>query len=248
MPDRLSRRSVLAAFSLLAAPRVSRAQADGIDLGDVQIPTDDGPIAGVYAKPAGSGPLPIVLVAENGAGLDRVVTDACQHLAKDGFFAVAAALFAGDTADGTVMRRLDAAGAWAAQHGGDLTRLGIVGFGPGGRAAWIYDAYSPVLKAAVAWSGPMQGTTTPARPMTALEAAGHLHAPLLGLYGKTDGTPQRVLLDAEAKAKQAGKTAETVVYVGAGANFAVPGGSFDEAATIDGWQRTRTWLRANGVG
>lgn len=248
MPNRLSRRTALTAATLFALPRLVRAQADGIDLGEVEIPTDGGPISGTYAKPAGSGPFPIVLVAENGTGLDRVVTDACHGLAKEGFLAVAPALFAGDPPDGTLMCRLDAAAAWAGQHGGDLTRLGIVGFGPGGRVAWLYDAYSPVLKAAVAWSGPMEGHTNPAHPMTALDAASHLHAPLLGLYGKTDGTPQRVLLDAEAKAKRGVKTAEIVAYVGAGQNFAVPGSpSFDQAATLDGWQRTLKWLRSNGV-
>ena len=249
MPNRLSRRTALAAATLLALPRITRAQTDGVEVGDIQLSTDGGPIAGVYAKPGGgSGPFPIVLVAENGTGLDRVVTDACRGLAKEGFCAVAPALFTGDPPDGTLMRRLDGAAAWAAQHGGDMGRLGVVGFGPGGRLAWLYDAYSPALKAAVAWYGPMQGTTTPAHPMTALEAASKLHAPLLGLYGKTDGTPQRVLLDAEAKAKQAGKNAEIVVYVGAGSNFAVPGAaSFDQAATIDGWERTLKWLRSNGV-
>ena len=115
------------------------------------------PFAGTYAKPAGSGPFSIVLVAENGTGLDRVVTDACHGLAKEGFLAVAPALFAGDPPDGTLLRRLDAAAAWAAQHGGDMARLGIVGFGPGGRAAWIYDAYSPTF------SKPRSPGTAPCR-------------------------------------------------------------------------------------
>ena len=248
MPTRLTRRTVLTAAPLFALPGLAEAQSDDVELGDAQITTGDGPVAGVFARPGGSGPFPVVLVAENGAGLDRVVTDACRDLAKAGFFAVGPALFAGDPPDGKLMRRLDDAAAWAAQHGGDLARVGIVGFGPGGRAAWLYDAYSPTLKAAISWYGPMQGTTTQERPMTALDAAAHLHAPLLGLYGKSDGTPQRVLLDAEAKSKQGGKAAEIVVYVGAGQNFAVPGSpSFDQAATLDGWERAIKWLRANGV-
>ena len=76
--------------------------------------------------------------------------------------------------------------------------------------------------------------------MTALEAAAHLHAPRCSAStAKTTATPQSVLLDAESKAKQAGKIAEIVAYVGAGQNFAVPGApSFDQAATLDGWQRT----------
>ena len=246
MPNRLGRRSALVTAALVCLPQLGRAQTGDISVGDAQIPTDGDAVAGVYAKPTGSGPFPIVLVAENGAGLDRVVTDACRDLAKEGFFAVAPALFAGDPADGILLRRLDRAAAWAAERGGDRGRLGIIGFGPGGRLAWLYDAYSPVLKAAVVWSAPIVGRTAPDHPMTPLDATPDLHAPLLGLYGKNDGTARSVLLDAEAKAKRAGKTVEIVAYVGAGANFAVPDArSFDQAAALDGWQRTVAWLRTH---
>lgn len=232
------------AAAVMALPTLGRAQADGVDVGDIQIPADGEIVAGIYAKPTGSGPFSIVLVAENGAGLDRVVADACRGLAKEGFFAVAPTLFASAPPDGTLLRRLDGAAAWAAKRGGDMGRLGIVGFGPGGRIAWLYDAYSPVLKAAVIWSGPVVGPTTPDQPMTALDATPDLHAPLLGLYGKDDGSKRSVLLDAEARAKRAGKTVEIVAYVGAGPNFAVPDArTFDRAATLDGWQRTFKWLR-----
>lgn len=245
-----TRRAVLAATAGLLLARHAAAQGtDTVVTGEAQVITAGGPIDAIFAHPPGTGPFPVVLVAENGTGLDRVVIDACHGLAKEGYLAIAPALFAGDPPDGTLMQRLDAARAWAGQNGGDVVRLGIVGFGPGGRAAWLFDAYQPGLKAAIAWNGPLQGTISPARPMTALDAAAHLHAPLLGLYGKTDGIPQRLLLDAEARAKQAGKVAEIVEYVGAGQNFAVaatPG--YDAAATIDGWQRTLAWLHKNSVG
>lgn len=240
--------ALAAAAGLMLGGRAVAQEADGVTLGDIQIPLEGSSVRGTFGRPAGAGPFPIVLVAENGTGLDRVVTDACRGLAKEGFLAVAPALFAGDPPDGAVMMRLDAALAWAGQNGGDTTRAGIVGFGPGGRAAWLYDAFSPAMKAAAAWYGPLGGTTTPARPTTALEAAASLHGPLLGLYGKNDGTPQRVLLEAEAKAKKAGKVAEIVLYVGAGQNFPVAGSpAFDQAATIDGWIRTIAWMREHGV-
>ena len=228
--------------------RPALAQPAEATVGRVGIAAEGGELEAMVARPPGAGPFPIVLVAENGTGLDRVVGDACQALAKAGILAVAPALFAGTPTDGTLMMRLDAALAWAAQNGGDTTRLGIVGFGPGGRLAWLYDAFSPAVKAAVAWYGPLGGVTSPAQPMTALEAATALHGPMLGLYGKNVGTTQRVLLEAEAKAKQAGKVAQIVRYVGAGQNFAVAGShAFDHAATIDGWRRTMNWLRDNGV-
>ena len=233
----VTRRATLVAIASVAL--VGHAEAQDTR---AEISTPGGPIGASFLKPEGAGPFPVVLVAtETAPGQRTLVADACSRLAKEGFFAVAPDLFAGNPPDATIMQRLDATRDWAGQNGGDSARLGLVGFGPGGRLAWLYDAYSPGLKAVVAWYGPMQGEAT-------LDAAARLHAPLLGLYGKTDGTPQRVLLDAEGRAKKAGKTAEIVVYVGAGTNFAVPGtSSFDQAATLDGWQRTVAWLRKFGV-
>lgn len=249
MTSAINRRATLAAAAALAVACTARAQnTEGPDVGAAQIPSAGGDIAGLFAKPAGSGPFPIVLVAESGNGLSRLMTDSCRGLAKEGFLAVAPALFAGSPPDGTIMQRLAAAAAWAGQNGGDPARLGIVGFGAGGRAAWLYDAYSPALKAAIVWYGPLEGATSPSHPTTALDAAAHLHAPLLGLYGKGDTIPRRVLLDAEARAKQAGKTADIVSYVGAGPDFAAAGTpAFDQAATLDGWSRTLAWLRDHGV-
>ncbi|MDT7952911.1 MAG: dienelactone hydrolase family protein [Acetobacteraceae bacterium] len=244
MAHRLSRRIALGGCAAFALAGPAHGQSDGVEVGETQILTDGGPVPGVFAKPVGPGPFPIVLVAENGAGLDRVVTDTCHGLAKEGFFAVAPALFRDDPPDGTIMRRLDGAGTWAMQHGGDLSHLGIVGFGPGGRVAWLYDAYSPVVKAAVVWYGPVQGAATPARPITVLEAARHLNAPLLGLYGQGSNIPKSALLDLEAQAKRAGKTVNIVTFVGAGPNFAAPGSAgYDPAATVDGWKRAIKWLR-----
>ena len=247
----VTRRATLAGVAGLALTRDGAAQGlRGVATSSIQIPTADGSI-GVLSpvRPPGNGPVPVVLVlAGENASPEQLVADALDRLTKEGFLAAAPDVFAGDPSDSVVMQRIDATRDWAGKNSGDVARLGIVGFGPGGRAAWLYDAHSPALKAAVAWYGPMQGAPSPARPTTALDAAGHLNAPLLGLYGKNDGTPQRVLLDAEARSKQAGKTADIVLYTGVGPNFAVPGtASFDQAATLDGWQRTIAWLRDHGM-
>ncbi len=242
-----TRRAVLAGAVGLGLARPAAAQTNGIVVSDVQIPAGNDTLAASVARPPGDGPAPLVLVAENGAGLDELVTDALRRLAKGGFLAVAPTLFAGDPPDGTVLDRIAAARDWALAHRGDPARVGLVGFGSGARATWLYAAHDPALKAAIAWYAPLGGPISPAHPQTALDVAGQLHAPLLGLYGKNDGTPQRVLLEAESKAKAAGKRVEMVQYVGAGSSFAAPGATFDQAATLDGWQRTVAWLRTNGV-
>ena len=51
--------------------------------------------------------------------------------------------------DAQVMSDLDATAAWATQHGGDATRLGINGFCWGGRIAWLYAEHNPRMRAAV---------------------------------------------------------------------------------------------------
>jgi carboxymethylenebutenolidase len=151
--------------------------------------------------------------------------------------------------DDQVMRDLDSAAVWAGHNGGDVDRLGITGFCRGGRAVWLYDAHSTKLKAAVAWYGPLGGQTSSIQPKTALEVAGEIHAPLLGLYGKNDpSSPESALMKAENKAKAAGRTAQIIVYTGAGHGFAADyRPSYDEAAAMDGWQRMLAWFKQYGV-
>ena len=248
----LTRRTALTAGAGLAVAAAGPAPstAPAIVVGEAQIPSDGGDIAGVFAKPAGAGPFPIVLVAGAAAGLGPFIANSCRGLAREGYLAVAPDLLANAPPDGQLMLRLDAAGAWAGTHGGARDRLGAVGFGQGGRAVWLYDADSPALKAAIVWYAPLGGPTSPERPRTALSTAGSLHAPLLGLYGVAGSdTPRRALFDAESQAKEAGRTVETVVYTDAGGDFARPGQpGYREGAALDGWMRTLAWLRRHGVG
>ena len=248
MTAKVKRRTALAAAIAMVGTRRAAAQEFKLTSVLSELISTAGDSFGVTypVKPKGTAPFPtvIVLAAEETSG---VATDALDRLTKEGIFAVAPDVFLDDPIDEVVMNRIDATCDWAGKNGGDMSRLGIVGFGSGGRAAWIYDARSPTLKAVIAWYGSLQGETSQAHPTTALDAASKLNAPLLGLYGKNDGTPQHLLLDAEARAKKAGKIVEVVSYVGVGRDFAAPGSSFDQAATLDGWQRTTKWLRDHGV-
>jgi carboxymethylenebutenolidase len=208
-------------------------------------------------------------VIEEIFGVHEWIADVCRRLAKLGYMAVAPELYArlGDLStmtdpgqimrdviskapDDQIMRDLDSSAAWAGKNGGDLDRLGVTGFCRGGRAVWLYGAHGTKLKAAVAWYGPMGGQPSEIQPQSALDVAGAIRAPLLGLYGKEDGSiPQPLLLQAESKAKAAGKTVEIVLYDGAGHAFAADyRPSYRKAAATDGWERMLAWFKRYGVG
>ena len=153
------------------------------------------------------------------------------------------------TPDATVLSDLDAAVAWAAANKGDAARVGVVGFCRGGRNTWLYAAYSPTVKAAVAWYGPVAGPTSDIQPRTPTDLAGDLHGPLLGLYGgKDSGIRLEDVQAAAAKARAAGRTVEIVVYPQAPHGFHAdyrPSYRAEDAA--DGWQRMLAWFRKYGV-
>ncbi|MBX5452702.1 MAG: dienelactone hydrolase family protein [Acidobacteriia bacterium] len=241
----------------------------GLNAGETQIPTDAGQLPAYYAKPVGSGPFPIVLVIEEIFGVHEYIKDVCRRLAKEGYFAVAPELYAriadlskytdvqtiireviAKTPDDRLLKDLDAAVAWAANHGGDTKRLGVTGFCRGGRNTWLYAAHNPQLKAAVAWYGPVLSPTSPIQPRTPTDVAAELKCPLLGLYGGQDASIKvEDVYAAAAKAKAAGKIVEIVVYPDAPHGFhADYRPSYRKADAEDGWRRMLAWFRTHGVG
>ena len=263
--------SVITGFSL-AADRAHGQEihtgTEGLEAGETKIFSDAVDLPGYYAKPAGAGPFPMVLVIEEIFGVHEHIKDICRRLAKVGYLAVAPELYAriGDLStmtdvgqivrdviskapDEQLMRDLDNTIVWAGKNGGDLGRIGVTGFCRGGRDVWLYDAHNPALRAAVAWYGPVGGQPSAIQPKTAADVAGDLHAPLLGLYGKEDQSiPVAALLQAESKAKSAGKTIEIIVYDNAGHGFnADYRPSYKAAAAMDGWNRMLAWFKKYGV-
>jgi carboxymethylenebutenolidase len=241
----------------------------GLEDGEIQVPVDDGHLPGYFARPKGAGPFPVVLVVEEIFGLHEYIKDICRRLAKRGYMAVSVELYARiadlskmtDSAvifrdviskapDATVMDDLDSSAQWAFANHGDPKRLGITGFCRGGREVWLYAAHNPTLKAAVAWYGPVAGTDTPIQPKTALEIAGEIKCPLLGLYGAKD--PSIAVSDvqaAAAKARSQGhETVDIVVYPDAAHAFhADYRPSYVRDAAEDGWNRMLAWFHKYGL-
>ncbi len=248
--------------------QVIHTDATGLDAGSAMIPTNEGSLPAYYARPAGTGPFPTVLVIEEIFGVHEYIQDTCRRLAKSGYLAVAPELYAriGDLSkmtdvsaivrdviskapDDRLLQDLDATAAWAAANKGDPARLAVTGFCRGGRNTWMYAAHNPALKAAVAWYGPIKGMPSPIQPTNPGDIADKLGAPLLGLYGGQDaGIAVADVQAAAAKAKAAGKTVEIVVFPDAPHGFhADYRPSYRKADAEDGFGRMLAWFKTYGV-
>jgi carboxymethylenebutenolidase len=263
--------SLIAGFTLATARVEAQAvhtDTAGLEAGDTKVPVADGTLPAYYARPAGPGPFPTVLVIEEIFGVHEYIKDVCRRFAKLGYLAVAPELYAriadlskmtdiatiirdviSKAPDATVMSDLDATAAWAAAHHGDPSRLAVTGFCRGGRAVWLYAEHNPALKAAVAWYGPVGGQPTPIQPSTAADHAADLKCPLLGLYGGKDTSiPVADVQAAAAVARAAGKSVEIVIYPNSGHAFhADYRPSYVQADAEDGWKRLLAFFKQHGV-
>jgi carboxymethylenebutenolidase len=247
-----------------ASAQALHTDMTGIEAGEIKV---DG-LPTYYARPVGAGPFATVLVIEEIFGVHEYIKDVCRRLAKLGYMAAAPELYAriGDLSkmtdiptifkeviskapDDQMLKDLDATAAWAAANHGDAKRLAVMGFCRGGRDTWLYAAHNPALKAAVAFYGPLLGAKSDIQPHTALDVAGDLKCPLLGLYGGQDTSiPLESVREAEAKAKTAGKTVEIVVYPDAPHGFhADYRPSYRKADADDAWARLQAWFKKYGV-
>ena len=270
-PLRVGRRgfvktSLAAGFAAAVMPvhaqTMITTDSQGLTAGEVKIPTKDGEMPAYRAMPAGKNALATVLVVQEIFGVHEHIKDVCRRFAKAGYLAVAPELYArqGDpskyteiqkliadivtkVADAQVMADLDAAAVWAAKNGGGA-KLGITGFCWGGRTTLMYAAHNPQLAAAVAWYGPTARAYFPG-DKTALDLAGNIKAPLLGLYGGADaGIPNDTVEKLRDALKAAGNTkSEFVIYPDTPhAFYADYRPSYRKEAAEDGWKRCLAWF------
>jgi carboxymethylenebutenolidase len=152
--------------------------------------------------------------------------------------------------DQQAMADVDATVAWAGKHArGNAAKLGITGHCRGGRTTWMYTAHSKKVKAGVAWYGNLGPNA--AQPLTPLDIADQLNAPVLGLYaGDDQGIPQ-VMVDRMRAALFAfgkDKTCPIHVYPGVPHGFhADYRPSYRKAEAEDGWKRMLAWFKKHGV-
>jgi carboxymethylenebutenolidase len=264
--------SLATGFALAVRPvsaQTITTSSEGLTAGEVQIPAKGGPIPGYRAMPEKGGPFPVVLVVQEVFGVHEHIKDICRRFAKLGYLAVAPELYArqGDVStisdvkdimsivskvpDAQVMSDLDSTVAWAKGTGkGNVAHLGITGFCWGGRIVWLYAAHNPKLRAAAAWYGRLDGTSSELQPQNPLDVVAAIKAPVLGLYaGHDQGIPQSDIEKMRDALKKAGKNASIMVYPDAQHGFnADYRPSYNAADAQDAWKRMLIWFQAYGVG
>lgn len=263
--------SGFAAAVLPVSAQTIHTDSNGLEAGEVAFHSGGTLVPAYRAQPAGKTHLPVIVVIHEIFGVHEHIADVCRRFAKLGYLAIAPDLYVreGDASkyptiqqindaiaskvpDQQVLQDLDATVAWAAQNGGDTTRLGINGFCWGGRIAWLYAEHNPNLKAAVVWYGRVAGDHTALQPANPLDLAGNLQVPVLGLFGRQDPSiPQDTLQQmkaAIAQGPQRARGSQFVVYDDAGhAFFADYRPSYRKADAEDGWRRAIGWFREHGV-
>jgi carboxymethylenebutenolidase len=257
-----------AGFAVTAEPLLAQAiktPVDGLDGGDLRI----GDIPAYYAVPKGTGKRPVVLVVGEIWGLHEHIKDVVRRLARAGYFAVSNDPYfrmgefwkvsdvrevlagANRLTDEQAFADLDAVVGWAdKQPRADTRRLGITGFGRGGRMVWMYVAHNRKVRAGVSWYGTLDATP-PAQPLTPIDVTDKIDRPVLGLYGGADqGIPPRRVEMMRAGLKAFGNDQKSAIHVYEGMPHAFNADyrpSYRKEAAEDGWKRMLAWFRKNGV-
>ena len=266
--------TLVAGFTLAAGPVSADAiitDTNGLDAGEVSVPVADGHIPAYRARPSGKPHAATIIVVQEIFGVHEHIKDLCRRLAHTGYYAIAPSLYArqGDPGkydmahvmdlmkdivakvpDAEVMGDIDSTVAFAKGEGADTARLAITGFCWGGRVVWLYSAHNHDVKAGAAWYGPLAGTDNDLRPHTAIELAGAVKAPVLGLYAGMDQNITAQNIDDMKTALAASGNTKSRIDVFADAQHGFNADyrpSYNERDAKDGWARMLAWFKDNGV-
>jgi carboxymethylenebutenolidase len=264
--------TLAAGFALAVQPISAKTiitSSQGLVAGEVKIPAADGEIPAYQAMPAKGGPFPVVLVVQEIFGVHEHIKDVCRRFAKQGYLAIAPALYArqGDVSkmtdiqeiltkvvskvpDAQVFSDLDATVEFANKSGkGNISKLGITGFCWGGRIVWMYADHNPKVKAAVAWYGPLTGAASELKPKNPVDIVSSLKVPVLGLYGGSDDSiPPASIEQMKKTLKEAGNPSEIVVYPNTPHGFhADYRPTYRKEQAEDGDKRLQAWFKKYGV-
>lgn len=219
-----------------------------------------------YARPAGPGPHPAMLLFHHLPGWDEFYKETTRRYAHHGYLTLCPDLYCreghgspddvaakvraeGGVADDRVVADAEACIAWLRALPTHNGKIGVMGTCSGGRHAYLVGCRAAGVDAVVdCWGGGVvmgKDDLSPQRPVAPIDLTPDLQAPLLGLFGENDRspTPDQVTQHEEAL-KAAGKTYEFHMYPNAGHGFFYydrPQAYAAEAA-VDGWSKIWDFL------
>lgn len=150
--------------------------------------------------PIRKGPLPAVVVAMHGPGLDEQMQDVLHRLCREGYVVAVPDLFhrlpagmdmmarIGQLRDEEIIADMNAALALLKAKDIGITRAGVTGFCMGGRVTYLMACANPEFKAAAVFYGGgimKQWGDGPAP----FERSADMRCPLIGFFGEEDTNP-----------------------------------------------------------
>ncbi|MGQ0689655.1 MAG: dienelactone hydrolase family protein [Limnobacter sp.] len=263
--------SLAGGFAVASEPLFAQAiktDTQGITAGEVKVPVKDGQIPAYRAMPAKGKNFPVILVIQEIFGVHEYIQDICRRLAKQGYYAIAPALFSREAdvsnmsldailkevvpvvPDAQVMTDIDSTVAFAKASGkANTARLGIVGYCWGGRTVWLYANHNPAVKAGVAYYGLLAGLKGPNKPADPVDVAANLKVPVLGLYAGEDSfVPDEVVDKMRNELGKGNGASEIVVFPAVNHGFhADYRPTYDRRAATYAWKLTLDWFKERGV-
>ncbi|EDM82871.1 MULTISPECIES: dienelactone hydrolase family protein [unclassified Limnobacter] len=263
--------SLAGGFAVASEPVFAQAiktDTQGITAGEVKVPVKDGQIPAYRAMPAKGGNFPVILVIQEIFGVHEYIQDICRRLAKQGYYAIAPAMFSREAdvsnmsldailkevvpavPDAQVMADIDSTVAFAKASGkANTSRLGIVGYCWGGRTVWLYANHNPAVKAGVSYYGLLAGLKGPNKPADPVDVAANLKVPVLGLYAGEDSfVPDEVVDKMRNELGKGSSASEIVVFPAVNHGFhADYRPTYDRRAATYAWKLTLDWFKERGV-
>jgi carboxymethylenebutenolidase len=188
---------------------------------NTEIPGTNGapPVRAYVARPAGSGPFPVVIMIHEFFGINESITGKADGLAEQGYLVIAPDTFRGSTTSlipraiyqvittkpEQVNADLDSVYSWLeGQAEVDPARIAIIGFCYGGRTSLLYSLHNSKLAASVVFYG---------SPVTDPEILKNLPGPILGIFGGADQSiPVEEVQAFDAALTQANIKHEITIY------------------------------------
>jgi carboxymethylenebutenolidase len=218
-----------------------------------------------YARPAGNGPFPGVVLIHHLPGWDEFYREMTRRFAQHGYMAIspnmygrfgfgmpddAAAKARGDggVSDDQALGDMEGGAAFLRSQAGCSGKVGIIGSCSGGRHAFMITCRSKAFDACVElWGGGVvQAELTPQRPKAPIDMTADLACPILGIFGNDDQNPSPEQVNQhEAALKAAGKDYEFHRYDGAGHGFFYyQAPAYRQEQAMDGWSKVFTFFDA----